>query len=63
MTEYNYKSILENIKEVHSEKINEWESMFIESVYEYHVENGHKLSSRQKEIILKINSKCMKRPL
>lgn len=55
--EYNYKNIVENIVKLSQDKLNDWESDFISSVYEWHVLQERSLSDKQKEHIIKLNRK------
>ena len=55
-----HKAIIENIIDHNSDRLNEWEPSFIQSVYEWHVLNDKPLSSKQESIIIKINRKLMR---
>jgi len=56
----NYKSILERIVNISQDKLNDWELEFISNVYDCHVLQNRNLSEKQKEIILRINKKCLR---
>ncbi len=61
MTEYNFTAIIKRIVNQHQEMLNDWEVEFIASVYDWHVLKYRALSDKQKDIILKINGKCLGR--
>lgn len=56
MKEKNYKGIIENVVELASNKLNEWENDFIESIQI----QIYPLTENQKKIILKIQDKYLK---
>lgn len=57
----NYKKIIQRLVETSQEKLTPWELDFISSVYSNYVLNGYDLSDRQKEFVIRINSKSLGR--
>ena len=56
----NYEGILDNIIELAHDKLNDWEVGFIDDINTRYCDNYDKLSSAQKENILKIQDKYLK---
>lgn len=52
----NYEAILERIAKGPQDKLSPWEQEFIESVYEWHILKGRKLTEKQEDTIKRIIS-------
>lgn len=56
----NYARIIDNIIELAHDKLNEWEMGFIDDIQTKYANNYDRLTTKQKEMILKIQTRHLK---